>query len=294
MASASFRTKTKTLFVDALGQALTDLGQAGVVGRSLVLQEAEEGLHRAAIGTTPGDGPLRVEALEVADEEHAEVDAGRHTRSAEAVGVVGAAQILNERLEARLVQQRIEARVKRIRRRRGQILEGDDQIRWRRKTSAQHGFSPPVSGERCRNLTQLLYSGKNRLFQRAAIGRPACATICTNNCASVTLPLGLVPGLVVAGFVGMAGVPPVSGGGASLSDTLDFPLDLLELGLQLLFAAREFLQLCLSSLVFLAQLRQFGLLLTDALSEVLKGDGTAGHNAAELQENIAIKEPRCL
>ena len=46
-----------------------------------------------------------IEALEVAEKEHAEVDAGGHPRPSEVLGIVGAAQILNEGLEARLVEQ---------------------------------------------------------------------------------------------------------------------------------------------------------------------------------------------
>ena len=84
-----FQDEDKDLFVDAVGQTLADLGQAGVVGRRLVRRQAQEGLRGAAVGTTPGDGPLRGEALEVAEKEHAEVDAGRHARPAEALGVVG-------------------------------------------------------------------------------------------------------------------------------------------------------------------------------------------------------------
>ena len=71
---------------------------------------------------------------------------------------------------------------------------------------------------------------------------------------------------------------------------MELGFDLLELGLQRLLAAREFIQVCLPSLVFLAQLRQVGLLLTDALSEVLQGDGTMGHDSNGLQEDMAMKE----
>jgi hypothetical protein len=89
--------------VDELGEALADLGPAGVVGRRLVGPVAEEVAQGAAVGAAPGDAALGVEAREVADEEHAGVGAGRDAGAADAVGVAGAAEVLDAGVEAGLV-----------------------------------------------------------------------------------------------------------------------------------------------------------------------------------------------
>src|SRR5262249_46965348 len=65
----------------------------------------------AAVGAAPGDAALGVEALEVADEEHAEVDAGGNAGAADAVGVVGAAEILHEGVKAGLAEEGGQVRI---------------------------------------------------------------------------------------------------------------------------------------------------------------------------------------
>ena len=89
---------------------------------------------------------------------------------------------------------------------------------------------------------------------------------------------------------------PAAGTGsryATLSDTVELGFDLLELGLQRLLAAREFTQVFLAGLIFPAKCLQLELLLSDPLSKVLKGNGTATHDAAGLHEKMAKKEPTC-
>src|SRR5581483_12313035 len=71
-------------------------------------RDAEEGPRRPAIAAPPGDGPLGVEALEVADEEHAEVDARGDGVSAFTVGIVGLAKVLGVAVEAGFGEQGVE------------------------------------------------------------------------------------------------------------------------------------------------------------------------------------------
>ena len=49
-----------------------------VVGRGFVQRHAEKRPQTEAVGTSPGDAALAVDALEVADQQHAEVHARRH------------------------------------------------------------------------------------------------------------------------------------------------------------------------------------------------------------------------
>ncbi len=57
---------------------------------------------------SPGDASLGVEILEVADKEHAEVDARRDRIPAHAVGVIGLAEAFDMAVEATLSQQGVE------------------------------------------------------------------------------------------------------------------------------------------------------------------------------------------
>src|SRR5262249_15352930 len=104
LASARRRTKAETSSWTASGRRWRTLGRAGGGGGRAGGEVAQEGLQAAAVGTAPGDAALGVEALEVADEEHAEVHARRDAGAADAVGVEGAAQVFDEGVEARLLQ----------------------------------------------------------------------------------------------------------------------------------------------------------------------------------------------
>jgi len=70
-----------------------------------VQRDANEGLQREAAAAPPGDGPLRVEGLARADEEHAEVDPGRDQLPANAIGVVLLAEVLDLVVEVVLGEQ---------------------------------------------------------------------------------------------------------------------------------------------------------------------------------------------
>ena len=66
-------------------QAVADLRQAGMVGRGFGERDAEELPQRKAVAATPGDAPLRADALEVADQQHPKIDARRNSRTADVV-----------------------------------------------------------------------------------------------------------------------------------------------------------------------------------------------------------------
>src|SRR5579883_3333887 len=137
--------------VDLQGQPLPDDGQAGVVRRRLGQGHAEEGPQRQAIAAPPGDGPLRVEALEVADEEHAEVGAGRDGLAADTVGVVWLAEGLDEVVEAGLGEEAVELVVEDVARGARQVGGRDPQVRLSlfRPPAHRHGESLAQKSETC-------------------------------------------------------------------------------------------------------------------------------------------------
>ena len=61
-------------------------------------------IQRAAVTATPGDAALRGDALEVADQDHAEVGARRNRGPALLIGVVRAAEQLQPQIALRLGQ----------------------------------------------------------------------------------------------------------------------------------------------------------------------------------------------
>lgn len=129
------------LLVDYLRQTLANLGQARVVRGRLVEGDGEEGPQGEAVGAPPGDAPLGVDPLEVADEQHPEVRARRERRAAHLVGVVGPAQSLDELVELGLGQEGVEAVVERMAGGLRQVGGRDEQFALvRRPTATQsHG-----------------------------------------------------------------------------------------------------------------------------------------------------------
>ena len=62
-------------------KSLTDVRQARML-RHLLMQFVLEKLpQRQTVPTTPGDALLRIDSLDVTDEDHAEVDARRNART---------------------------------------------------------------------------------------------------------------------------------------------------------------------------------------------------------------------
>ena len=96
-----------------------------VVRRGFVKRDVEERPQAQRIGGPPGNRPLGIEPLEVAQEQHPEVSARRQARPTHAVGVELRALLLGEGVEAGLVEHPIQAFVERVARAARQLAAGD-------------------------------------------------------------------------------------------------------------------------------------------------------------------------
>jgi hypothetical protein len=83
-----------------------------MVGRQFAQRDAQKFSQAEAVGTPPGDAPLRAEALEVAHQQHPEVDARRNAGPPQGVVIVRLAQPFDELVEACFSQQLVELAVK--------------------------------------------------------------------------------------------------------------------------------------------------------------------------------------
>ena len=99
-----------------------------MIGRRLVELVVEKAPQRQRIGDAPSDRALGIEAFEVADEQAAEVDAGSQRGAADRFGVEAGAEGFGVRIEAVLVEQRVELGVERVRRRARQLGCGQEEI----------------------------------------------------------------------------------------------------------------------------------------------------------------------
>ena len=88
-----------------------------VVGHRLRQPEPEEAPERQRIGAAPSDPALGIDALEVADQQHPEVPSRRHRRPPHDRRVERRAHILDEAVEARRRQNRVQPIVERVPRR---------------------------------------------------------------------------------------------------------------------------------------------------------------------------------
>ena len=80
-----------------------------MVGRGLGQREVQELPRAHRIGGAPRHRPLRLQALEVAERQHSEVATWRQRRPADYVGVELRALILDEGIEARLVEHAVQS-----------------------------------------------------------------------------------------------------------------------------------------------------------------------------------------
>jgi hypothetical protein len=99
---------------DFFGKRFVRLTHVEVIRHRIAGTKAEEVTERPTVGAAPGDRSVRLQAFEVADEEHPEQDAGRHARSPRRFGVVGGTEFLEQRVEAAPLQQAVECRVERM------------------------------------------------------------------------------------------------------------------------------------------------------------------------------------
>lgn len=96
-------------------------------GRGVGQIRAEELAQRTAVRTAPGDAALTVDPFKVADEEHAEVRAGRN-RGPSTLFVVRLTQSFDKAVESGFGEHRVELGIERMRRRFGQRRHGNEQI----------------------------------------------------------------------------------------------------------------------------------------------------------------------
>jgi hypothetical protein len=85
-----------------------------VVRRRHFEPDAKEIAQRQRIGRTPGDATLRVNALEIPNQQQPEVDARRHARSAHRLRVEAGALGFDEIVESVLAQQLIQPPIERM------------------------------------------------------------------------------------------------------------------------------------------------------------------------------------
>jgi len=123
-----FQYKQENLFVDFERNPHTDAGQARMIGSAVVETEAEETGQRATVSTPPGDAALRVDPFEVADEQHAKVNAGRNPGASGFGGVVRLAGLFNPAIEVTLVEQFVELVVEDVPRNIGERVGFDPEL----------------------------------------------------------------------------------------------------------------------------------------------------------------------
>ena len=85
--------------------------QGRMVRRRLVQRKVQELPDAQRIGRAPRDGPLRVQACKIAEQQQSEIAPRRQTRPPDAVGVARRALCLDEGVEAGVVQDAIQPRV---------------------------------------------------------------------------------------------------------------------------------------------------------------------------------------
>ena len=100
-----------------------------MVRRRLVQREVQELPDAQRLGRAPRDGPLRVQALKIAEQQQPEIAPRRQTRPADTVGIELRALRLDEGVEARVVEDAIQPRIERMPGTRRQIRRGDPHTR---------------------------------------------------------------------------------------------------------------------------------------------------------------------
>ena len=93
-----------------------------VVWRRFLQLQLQEAPHAQRIGRAPGNRPLRVEALKIAEQQQAEVPTRRETGPSHDLGVERGARAFDEGIELRLVEHTIQPSVERVGRTAREIL----------------------------------------------------------------------------------------------------------------------------------------------------------------------------
>ena len=93
-------------------QAPADTAQGGMIGHGFSGRKAEEFPQRQGVAAAPADAALRVDALEVADQKHAEMTTRRDGSAANVVGAKRGAQGFKKAVKATLTQNFLQLFVK--------------------------------------------------------------------------------------------------------------------------------------------------------------------------------------
>ena len=120
-----------------------------VVRRRFVQRDVQELSDAQGISGSPRHRPLRVQALEIAEQQHPDVPARRQTRPADSVGVERRALLLDEGIEAGLIEHTIQSLVERVARAPRQVRAGHPHRRLPRAAAAFahcHGKKCSTSG----------------------------------------------------------------------------------------------------------------------------------------------------
>ena len=100
-----------------------------VLGRHLVQAQAQEAAQRERIGRAPRNPSLRIDALEIPDEQQPEVGPWHHTRASHRRGIERRTLRFDEVVEAVRVEEVIQTLVKRVTARGGPLIRGNPQPR---------------------------------------------------------------------------------------------------------------------------------------------------------------------
>jgi hypothetical protein len=113
--------------------------------------EPQELTNRKAVCTSPGDTSLGLNAFEVANQEHSEVNARRNSMPAPYLAVVGLTELLDPLIEACFGKQAIEFGIEGMSVRTGKIVSSDKEIlllNWLTPTECHRAFLHDVCDHR--------------------------------------------------------------------------------------------------------------------------------------------------
>jgi hypothetical protein len=128
-----------------LRQPIAGVGQRRVIGGRFVEGKAQELPQAEAVGAAPGDASLAADSLKIADQEHAEVNAGGNRRLPALLlgGVVPSTTAFDPAVKFRLGQQRVESLIEGVPRRLRQPIGCDEQSVLPLLTPATHRHHAP-------------------------------------------------------------------------------------------------------------------------------------------------------
>src|SRR5205085_10835830 len=117
----------EALCVNVKWQTLRHSGHARMVGSGLVDGDAQKTRKRSAIAAAPRDTTLPSDALEVTDEDHAEIDARRNRGPPQGGGIVRLTAFFDPAIELSFCQKLIQLLIERMPRRLRQLRRRDPQ-----------------------------------------------------------------------------------------------------------------------------------------------------------------------